>query len=187
MGNPWDVRSQPSKGDSSFEPIFLQVGRALSAWETAESALAELFDVLVAAQPSNRAAFASFAAVKSSSARGELLAAAFARAMDQSDPAYDDTAAIIDQFGRYSARRNELAHGRVYNLGEHGFQLGPNNIMPHKWKDGVAKYQYASEDVAHYATRFEVLASAISALATALLARNIAARSTQSTRSRRQR
>ena len=117
--------------------------------------MAERCDVLVAEHPSNRAAFSAFTAVRTSSARTDLLEAAYVRALPLGHPARDDVARLINAFGKFGARRNEIAHGRVYDLDEHGYFLGPNNVMPHKWTDeGSAKYQYTSEDVAHYVDCF---------------------------------
>ena len=142
MINPWDVRPKQGKGDSKPDKIFLLVGRSLSVWEMLESNCAELFDVVVSAQPSNRAAFSAYIAVKSASARSELLEAAVNRALPLDDPARTPALALVAAFKNFGARRNELAHGRVYNLDEHGFYLGPINVMPHKWtKQGEAKYQ----------------------------------------------
>ncbi len=179
MQNPWDVRPKKGQGDSEPEPILLQVGAALSAWESQESVMADVFDALVATQPSNRAAFAAFAAVRSASARHELVSAAAARALPDGDPAQADVAELVMAFGRFGARRNEIAHGRVYNLGKYGYQLGPNNVMPTRWdKHGSAKYQYCSGDIAYYADQFAQLAKNAEAIKEALIQRDIAAGNT---------
>lgn len=180
MQNPWDVRPRAENSDATFNDIFFQVGRALTAWETLESYAADLFDAMVAAHPSNRAAFSAFIAVASSSARTQLLEAACERALPVTDPARSEASDVIHQIGKFGARRNELAHGRVYDLGEHGFQLGPNNTTPHKWADGAAKYQYGSADIDYYAEQFIALARRVHRLADELIARDIAARRTDS-------
>lgn len=155
MSNPWDVRPARHIGDDTPEAIFLQVGAALTAWEVLESHMAELFDKLVAKRPSNRAAFAAFIFVRAASARTELLEAAAERALAADDPDKPFIQGVIAAFGKAGARRNEIAHGRVYDMGDRGFILGPNNVMPHKWTDdGAAKYQYCAEDIAHYAEVF---------------------------------
>lgn len=184
MQNPWDVRLRSKTADSTFEPIFLEVGRCLTAWEVLESYSANLFDAMVAAQPSNRAAHSAFIAVASSSARSQLLEAACDRALPVGDPARSVAINLITQISNFGARRNEIAHGRVYDLGEHGFQLGPNNTTPRKWKDGTAKYQYGSEDLRYYANQFADLGRQVHTLTQELIARDIAARNTDSERSR---
>lgn len=188
MQNPWDVRPKQPRGDHTPDAIYLQVGAALTAWETLESLCAELFDAIVAAQPSNRAAFSAFSTVKSASARTELIEAAAARAVPPSDPAHTEVAAVISAFGKLGGRRNEIAHGSVYDLEDHGFYLAPNNIMRHKWSpDGAAKYQYTAADISHYVAEFVALAHRIEALKVALVQRDIAARKTDDTRLRRNR
>jgi hypothetical protein len=183
MPNAWDVRPKRDKGDNTPEPLYLKVGEALTSWEALESIMAELFDVMVSVQPSNRAAFCAFTAVRSSSARTQLLEAAADKAVPKRDPARNDVNAAIKAFGEFGARRNEIAHGRVYGLGEHGFYLAPNNVMPHKWTDeGQAKYQYVADDLAYYASCFIRLEDAACRIVTALRSR--ASFSTNRTRSR---
>jgi hypothetical protein len=128
---------------------------ALSAWERLESVMAELFDGLVAEQPSNRAAFSAYIAIKTASARTELLKAAYKRALTLDDPAREPAGQLIHAFGKLGARRNEIAHGIVYHPEEHGFYLAPNNIMKHKWRAGAASYQYVANDLRHYVEAFQ--------------------------------
>lgn len=104
--------------------------------------------------------------------------------MSKADPAYSDTSQLIAKFAKFGARRNELAHGRVFNLGEYGFMLGPNNTNPNKWKNGSATYQYASSDIGYYAKHFADLSIEIKFLADALVARNVAAADNRSRRNR---
>lgn len=183
MQHPWEVRPKQEKGSDNYDSIFVQVGRALTAWETAESHMAELFDALVASQPSNRAAFSAFVAVKTSSARTDLLAAAFDRAVGHGDPAREDVSDLIEKFGKFGARRNEIAHGRVYDLAEYGYYLGPNNTMPNKWRDGAAKFQYTADDVEFYGREFAQLAANVRHVTEALVTRNIAASNTRRAKS----
>lgn len=89
------------------------------------------------------------------------------------------------QIRQFGARRNEIAHGRVYDLGEFGFQLGPNNTNPRKWAAGTAKYQYGSADIAFYAEQFIALARRTQAFEIELISRDIAARRTVAENSRR--
>jgi hypothetical protein len=162
MQNPWGVRQRGEKGDDTPEPIFLKVGEALSVWENLESRLAELFDCLVSGSQksieSNRSGFSAFTAVKSSSARTELIQAAAPRALKTSAH-LEKVTDFIERVSSFGARRNEIAHGRVFNLEEHGFQLCPNNTNPNKFHKkgqniGAATYQYNSSDVGHYCAEF---------------------------------
>lgn len=163
--------------------MFVKVGEALTQWEMLESAMAELFDAMVSAHPSNRAAFMAFVAVKSSSARTELLQAAYNRAIPISSPARQEVGDLIEACGKFGARRNEIAHGRVYNLGEHGFALGPNNVMRYKWTSaGEAKYQYWSRDIEYYGRCFSTLREGVEVAYAGL--RELSISSTKRTRSR---
>jgi hypothetical protein len=166
MLNPWDVRPRRpnQKGDDTPEPIYLHVGLALTIWEMLESQLAELFDCFVCGaetrNKSNRAGFFAFTAVSSSSARTKVLEAASPRALVGSKHV-EWSESFIDRVSKFGARRNEVAHGIVTSLGEHGFQLCPNNAMPTKWglnrkdeKRGAATFQYNSTDLDHYCTEF---------------------------------
>ena len=183
MQNPWDVRPRSRSKDTTSEAVFVKVGEALTHWEMLESAMAELFDAMVSSHPSNRAAFMAFVAVKSSSARTELLQAAFDRAIPLSSPARQEVGYLIESFGKFGARRNEIAHGRVYDLGEHGFALGPNNVMRHKWTPkGEAKYQYWSRDIEYYLRCFSTLREGVDAACTGL--RQLTASRTKRTKSR---
>ena len=130
-----------------------------------ESELAELFDCLVSGAPirmkSNRSAFSAYGAVKASSARTELLIAAIPRSLVTS-PSLDAATTLADKIMKFGARRNEIAHGRVFNLEEYGFCLAPNNINTTKWhskgeKIGHAKYQYSAADIDYYAREFDKL------------------------------
>lgn len=178
---PWEVRPRATVGDPSPELIWTQVGRALTHWETAEMFSANLFDVLVASQPSNYSAYNAFITVKTGSVRTELLEAAFKVAVPPDDAAYADAEGAIARLKNFGARRNEIAHGRVYHMAGGGFVFGPNVIMGHKWKEGVAKFQYAAADISYYADCFESLAEGIRKLALALIERNIAASKTSLT------
>lgn len=159
MQNSWDVRPRQKKGDPIPDPLFQSVGVALTQWERLESRLAELFDALVtgAESPtkSNRSAFLAFRSVSSSSARTELVTEAAPRALLEWPELRDRSSNFLLAVSRFGARRNEIAHGMVCSLGEHGFYLSPNNVNRNKWsKEGAAKYQYTSDDVFYYAEEF---------------------------------
>ncbi|ESY29457.1 MULTISPECIES: hypothetical protein [unclassified Mesorhizobium] len=172
MNNPWDVRPRADKGDATPDSIFFNVGVALTSWELLESALAELFDCLVSGSPnalqSNRSGIAAFIAVSSSSGRTQMLDAAIPRALKHSKFLVD-AKALIQQVKDFGARRNEIAHGIVFDLNEVGFYLCPNNTNPNKWHRkgqsiGAATYQYTSGDLSHYISQFEALRSLCTAL-----------------------
>jgi len=72
---------------------------------------------------------------------------------------------FVKTIGKYVARRNEIVHGQVFNLDEHGFYLAPSNLMKSKWtKEGAAKYQYVANDVYYYAGQFAEIRTQCEAL-----------------------
>jgi hypothetical protein len=153
--NPWDVRPKAVKGNQTPDSIFLAVGVALTAWERLESMLAELFDLLLASE--NRAAFKVYQSSKTSNARREMLSAALPldRASERENAELTNFVSSVNEF---AARRNEIAHGQIYALGEHGYYLGPSNLTKRKWgKEGAAKYQYVASDIDYYTREFGAL------------------------------
>lgn len=185
MQNPWDIRERQERGDNNSDDIFVKVGYALTLWEGLEAECAELFDVLVAGYPTNRAAHSSYISVMASSARTQLLEAAFLKAVHESDPIYSDIRKVIDSIGKTGARRNEIAHGRVYKLGEAGYFLGPNYTMKNRWAaNGEAKYQYTAEDLDHYIEWFIRLSAACEILTETLRAREVSKTNSTSSKAR---
>jgi hypothetical protein len=65
---------------------------------------------------------------------------------------------FMDKVLEYSPRRHEIAHGRVFDLGEHGFYLAPNNSLARNYPDDTAAYQYTADDVKFYCDEFNGLA-----------------------------
>jgi hypothetical protein len=49
MPNPWDIPDWRTTAEQSQDALYLEVGRALSAWEGVEQALADIFAILVGA------------------------------------------------------------------------------------------------------------------------------------------
>jgi hypothetical protein len=55
---------------------------------------------------------------------------------------------------------------QVYCLGEHGYYLGPSNLMKRKWVEqgGAAKHQYVASDIDYYVDQFVALEKRYEAL-----------------------
>lgn len=155
MPNDWDARPRSTQGDESTADIFHAVGLGLTLWETLESGLAELLDVMIASK--NRSGFKLYRSGKSVNARMEMLRAVLP--LDNFDEATNvRLESFVQSVEAFSARRNEMAHGRAFELGEHGVYLCPNNTNPTKWgKSGAAKFQYVAADLLHYAEHFSRL------------------------------
>jgi hypothetical protein len=64
---------------------------------------------------------------------------------------------FVSTVHNFVARRNEIAHGRVYNPGEHGYYLGPSNLIKSRWAtaSGEAKFQYVvvADNALYYAEK----------------------------------
>src|SRR6266480_7590832 len=162
MSDPWDIRPKAIKGDPAPDNIFHAVGVATTQWERLESVLAELFDLLLAS--GNRAAFKIYRSAKTSNARQEMLGAAVPVANVDS-ATNRELVTFVKTIGKYVARRNEIVHGQVFNLDEHGFYLAPSNLMKSKWtKERAAKYQYVANDVYYYAGQFAEIRTQCEAL-----------------------
>jgi len=54
----------------------------------------------------------------------------------------------------------------VYNLGDHGYYLGPSNLIKRKWakRDNSAKFQYIASDIEYYVKQFVALGKRCEAL-----------------------
>lgn len=147
-----DIESIPfrsSKKTVHVDEIFAHVGLLLTCWERMLSDAAELFDI--AASPSghksNRVAFAAFSAISSPAGQADVLKSAANRGAGN-DQQKDYITKIAVWLDKLSVRRNEVAHGQVVDLEEHGFMLCPNNISQKKWTDtGSAKYQLTAESI----------------------------------------
>jgi hypothetical protein len=128
---PWDIPPHPEKCDTAADTVFNAVGRALTKWETAEGACARLFAIFVGA-PHDAAemtpAVRAYGSVVSFNGRCEMLRSA-AEAYFAEHPHKDletDFKLLMVECQRYSARRNEIAHGTVVALmnGETDQRLG---------------------------------------------------------------
>jgi hypothetical protein len=116
MPNPWDVPMFPDAGDESEDTLFASVGRALTGWEQFEQALARLFATLVGSR--SYAAIRAYGSVIAFRGRSEMVKAA-ASAYFHENPnrlSQKRLSDLLNLAGRYSARRNEIAHGLLTPL-----------------------------------------------------------------------
>lgn len=150
------VRDRQKQGDPTPDEIYKAVGQSLTNWELLEIELANYFDALVAS--GNKTAFFAYREILSANSRIQLLTGAIKYIFRSSDKLrlyyLQEMQSIID----FNARINEIAHGIVYNLNEFGFYLGPTVMIPAKWNENEAKYQYTSSDILHYSNWFYLLA-----------------------------
>lgn len=152
--DPWAQRPKQPSGDPNPHAIFCSVGMALTAWETIEGEISTAYVGLIDATDyrSNK-----YFKTPSFESRYGLISSAITSNINNKD--CSGFQAFVDLVLKYGARRHEIAHGRVFNLGEHGFYLGPNNVLVNRhYPAGVAKYQYTAADIQHYASEFLKLA-----------------------------
>ena len=149
----------PDRGSNNEDIIFMGVGRALSAWERFEWQLAIVFGLLVSRDGDPLAARRAYGSVVSFRGRTDMVLAASRAAFWQEPGAeiHKELENHIIEAGRFSARRNEIAHGVVdmYDrgippfIGGHpGFALGPARYATNKIKIKEARHALEAEHLA---------------------------------------
>jgi hypothetical protein len=141
-----------SRGDPAPGPIFCSVGLALTLWEIVESEISIAYIGLINFKDYRSDKYFSTASFEM---RHKLVTKAINSNVNEKD--CSGFKSFIDLVLKYSPRRHEIAHGRVFNLGEYGFYLGPNNVLSRNYPDGRAVYQYTSEDIKFYCGQFKNL------------------------------
>jgi hypothetical protein len=167
-------------GDVDETAIFTQIGSALTEWENVEVECARLFAVFVSAskkRPYQAPAVSAYGSIVGVSSRRKMLDLA-SESYFAFRPAKRTTFAtrcsqLINEYEKYAARRNELAHGLVKRVfvtkkGTRpqliGIYLLPSFFNPKKFKKGELTYSYVSGDVVHYRQEFTKLALKIGGL-----------------------
>jgi hypothetical protein len=117
LPKPWDAPPPPQSGDAAEEITFTAVGRAISAWEGLEAALALVFAGFMASGnsfPAERA----YGAVLTFRGRAEMIeAAAQAYFFERPDADLEkELNGCLEAAKGFSPRRNEIAHGVVREL-----------------------------------------------------------------------
>lgn len=176
VGTYWErpELSQADRGDASVDPIFHAVGLALSQWETAESALADLFLILCECDnaSSHTAIRRAFGSIESSGGRRKALEEAAEVYLGHygADPSTKPFKKLISTFERASGRRNDIAHGRAHALAVDNqplgaflfpapYNTGRNSLFPavdnsDPFSVTTGKYRYTSATVIGFANKF---------------------------------
>ena len=150
----WERRPRAPHGDASPHTIFCAVGLALTLWETIECEISIAYIGLLPGEYRENKYFRT----PGFDARYQLVREAIANNANDKD--WGGFGDFMDMVLNYSRRRHEIAHGRVYNLGEYGFYLGPTNTLSRNFPAGTATYQYTSGDINSYCEEFGRLAKA---------------------------
>ena len=153
--HPWERRPKAPCGDTSPHPISCAVGLALTLWETTEGEISIAYIGLLPAEGYRANKYFHTPGFES---RHKLVRKAIEANVNQKD--CSGFREFMDTVLNYSLRRHEIAHGRVYNLGEHGFYLASNNTLSRNFPDGTAIYQYTSTDINYFCDEFAGLAKA---------------------------
>jgi hypothetical protein len=125
MPNPWDVppiSKIPTDYDIEEQALYKAVGSALSSWQYVEDAIASIFKALVSDglpehtyEPSRSPAERAYGSVISFEARATMVAeAAEAFFYKNPHPDYEkQLREILKACRGWSARRNDIAHGKI--------------------------------------------------------------------------
>ncbi len=115
MANPWDPPAFPRRGDHSNKPLYESIGRTLSNWEEAESALSELYAAFKEKARYNRRAHHEYGAAASFIGRIHTLkqAACSYAVKYPSQDREGEFLSITKLIEGWVNRRNDVAHGLV--------------------------------------------------------------------------
>jgi hypothetical protein len=130
MANPWDVLPVEPQGDEEAVELYHAVGLALSLWEVLESAVATIYHDIVGFN--SRAAMAAYCTISSSPGRIDRVLAAAEEADNTHISALqveELKQLLVNEVGKLSGRRNEIAHGTVTHVSAPGRREG-HFLMP---------------------------------------------------------
>lgn len=177
MTKPWDIPPWPtSTYDRDPEILFAAVGSALSAWQYIEDGLAHIFEWLVAdglprrsyhssMSPAERA-YGSIVSFDGRAGMVEAAAAAFFHV--HTHPDYHDRLKTIMKSCRgWSARRNEVAHGKIAGspVDLNYCALWPTGSSARKFAvDHHPAFVYSSAQIKEFEKRFYELNELVSRL-----------------------
>ncbi len=190
LSNPWDRPSMsfaPNRfGDRSADPIYLALGKSVSAWEGVQVASANLFLALVASTDgvSAEAECWNYSRAMKVPERAKKIRKACRDYLDKKPkPSSKPLELLVEEieklvlvYGEWSARRNELAHGYVTPawgddpLGELGtseesFSLCPSHARLHHWNNVEPDFNYIASEIESFALGFKTLDAALEAAA----------------------
>jgi len=186
--NPWDPLPELPSGDAMDTTTYAAVGRALSIWEGLEVYLAMMFGALC--ETREEGAQRAYGVVASFSGRSDMLLEAFACFRREEEKAKIATfPKLVDRIGKFSARRNEIAHGIVSAVTNGGRSLGLYLCAPMynsrksysfaAWRETaparsvsvspLSKYAYTAAQIDYYSGQFGALTNEVAAALAALL------------------
>jgi hypothetical protein len=162
MDHPWDRPQLPDKGARAPEPLYQAVGKALTYWELVEQAIGGLFTFVTTGRffDASGPALRAYGSIVGNNARIQMVRAAV-ESWSQKYPTcqhLDTCRALLKECEGWSARGNDIAHGRVDNLIDaipNGWMLFPGLYNTNKRSiDGRSKYRYTAEHIEEFARGF---------------------------------
>jgi hypothetical protein len=194
MANPWDVPKPEPLGDRDENVLYAAVGRALSQWETVESACARIYAFLIAAPTDEftiSPAVRSFGIVNSFPTRCEMISTA-GKAYFHLHPEVANYEKRINEAlseaKEFSNRRNEIAHGVVRHIisstthESQGHYLYPSFVNPKKFPVSmIPTYQYVAMNILYFALEFTKMNWKLEAILRLLMKEPLTKPSEQST------
>jgi hypothetical protein len=163
MSELWDRPPLPHLGDQSDNSTYEAVGRALSAWEAAEVALAQLYGVLLgngSFEPSGPRQYGGPRIFDQRMDGLEKLAGKyFVFHPDQQKE--HEFERIACKFRKFSFRRNDIAHGIVRELqfrGRKGYCLLPPLYDGRRFSGGnFPDFIYVADEINKFAAHFTTI------------------------------
>lgn len=174
---PWDrpegSRVPNRQGDRVDTPIYTALGKAVSAWEGVNAAIASLFHALHAGDEQEVEAFGDVLKVheRAKALRKEcaiFLDADFGDRRDQAARLKKSMKQVTGAYCEWAARRNELAHGYVtearspdYSDTEQPiitvYALLPSHARLGSWSHAEPEFNYLAAEIEVFARRFQEL------------------------------
>ena len=176
----WKPPGRATRGEANVEHIFVEVGRALSTWETTELVYSHLFSVFVGGMHGpNRAAQAAYGSIVSHGGRADALEQAsrmfFGFPPHPKAKEFEpDWAELLKHFRDAAKVRNYIAHGMIHGYEVDGVPKGVfleppvYNTSKTDWlktemHEGTgtmhwrAKYRFVSSHIREYQQKFHAL------------------------------
>jgi len=171
-------------GDREDTPIYTALGKAVSAWEGVNAAIASLFHSLHAGAEQEVEAFGGVLKVHERAKALRSLAANFFDAdfgerRDEAARLKKSMQNVTGAYCEWAARRNELAHGHVtearspdYSSEEQPivtvYALLPSHARLGSWSHAEPKFNYLAAEIEMLARRFHELDARIETVAMAV-------------------
>ncbi|MDR6872695.1 hypothetical protein J2Y55_003714 [Bosea sp. BE125] len=178
---PEGSRMHNRQGDREDTPIYTALGKAVSAWEGVNAAVASLFHALHAGDEQEVDAFGGVFKVhdRANALREEcarFLDADFGDQRDQAAKLKKSMRQVAGAYCEWAVRRNELAHGYVtearcpdYGDDEQPiitvYALLPSHARLGAWSHAEPRFNYLAADIELFAQRFRELDARIEGIA----------------------